>query len=352
MKLFNASIVESVDTFLHAGYISAYPRPLEGGAYPSGDSLSEAQKILELDMQSALRLGEPITDGGVAEASGALIGGIGSGELLFGALALSGLLALYFLLKKPTVLSNLRPHTVVSAAAVSAMLLITPHCGDDGNSPPGDDGSGDTLPTDSPWEEEQPQSYIQPEQATLAILHGIIRPALVNIGQKIENLANIQDEVALPTKVLTDGQRYALRMYGLDGYGNPFELIPTRLKNVDGEVYWQYTVTSAGADEEQGTEDDISATFSQNINDNWSWGADPVYYIVEDGDKAVLLYHRWNHKMFEYSDKAGAKAVTGSDLFDIVPWLNHEQTSAVQTAYDEMKAESDVAPLMLQVFKI
>ena len=343
MKLINASIVESVDNFLHAGYISAYPRPLEPSAYPIGGDISNAQKVVELNVQSALQLGESANNSEAAVSAGSLIGNFGSSELLFCALAAIGLLALYYFAKKWGYMPSLRP--ALSMTAVCAFLLATPNC---------DDGSGVALPTDPPWEGEQTQSYAHPEDATLVILHGIIRPAIANIGQRVDTLANIQDEVALPQKTMTEGERYALKMYGLDGFGNPFSLVSKEKNDSDGQGYWQYSVTSLGADGIKGTKDDISATFSQNINDNWGWGADLVYYIVGDGDDAALLYHRWNDEMFDYGDKDGAEEMTGSDLFDHISndRLNAEQVSAINTAYASFKADSGSSPLVLQVFKI
>ena len=88
MKLIGASIVETIDNFLHAGYMSAYPRPLEPYAYPAGSEYSNAVLTQELDMVEALRLREPAADAGdVLDASVAMVSGGGNPELLLGARA-------------------------------------------------------------------------------------------------------------------------------------------------------------------------------------------------------------------------------------------------------------------------
>ena len=341
MKLIGASITENIDTFLHAGYISAYPRPIEPSAYPVGSEETVAEKIIELDIQSALQLGHAAGDGGVADASSGIVHhSAGTGNLLIGLLTLTGFLVLYYLARKPSSAAILRP--VLGAWAVCAMLLAVSHCKEN-----------DTLPTDPPWEGEAVREYLHPETATLAILHGIIRPAIVNIGQRVDVLANIQNEVGLPAKSLTEGEQYALRTYGLDGWGNPFSLSLIEKKDADEHTYWGYTVTSPGPDGTMDTDDDISAAFKQNINDTWGWGADPVYYLVENGDGAALLYHRWNNKMFEYAERDAAEMLTGSELFDLISNddLNDQQSNAVATAYAAVKADTGEPPLVLQVFK-
>jgi hypothetical protein len=53
MEVLSASITETTSSFLHAGYISAYPRTVWPDAYPGGQ---QATPELQLDVAEALRL--------------------------------------------------------------------------------------------------------------------------------------------------------------------------------------------------------------------------------------------------------------------------------------------------------
>jgi hypothetical protein len=340
MRLFGASIVETVDSFLHVGYMSAYPRPLEPDAYPigSGDSASAAIAH-ELDMVEALRLGEPADAGDLLDASvGVVTGGGGHEMLLLWALTLTGLAALLYLMRRYTSDQRLRL-APIAALAFLTMLLSIPHCKDD-KSLLFDD---ENLPSDAPWEGEVIRSYVHPEEATVALLNGIVAPALANIGQKVASLANIQEEVALPVRTLSEGQAYALKTYGIDGFGNLMRLE----KDVDEK---SYTVTSAGRDGVHGTDDDISVKVAQNVNDSWGWAAQPAYYLVNHDGQVQVLYHRWKHEMFDYNDKALAEEITGSVKYDVLVRLNAAQQTAIDTSYSSIAAKADGAPLVLQVF--
>ena len=183
MKLIAASIIEKVDTFLHAGYISAYPRPLYAEAYPvgSGGDVSAAEIVHQLDLTEALRLeGESLAaavPGGGTDTALASLGNLGSSEMLIiGALAMTGVLALVYLLKDRF---QWRALGVAQAAcALFAMVVLLPHC----------DEEVQPLPTDPPWEGVTLQAYANPQDATVAILHGLIVPAVANVGQGVEIL--------------------------------------------------------------------------------------------------------------------------------------------------------------------
>ena len=342
MRLFNASIVDVADTFLHAGYVSAYPRALEAVAYPPGSEyFDSAEKVIELNMHEALELGKSAVDAGVSDASAAVMSSGGNTSLLIGALSVLGVLGLLYLWKRQGGIgaAAFRPAWAASTFAM-VLLLLNPHCKDD-----------KTLPTDPPWEGETVQSYAHPEEATYAILYGIIKPATAGIGQGVDVLANIQNETALPVKSLTEGEQYALKMYGLDGWGNPFALNWTEESYYEESNYRVYEVTSAGPDGTMNTDDDISASFRQITNDCWGDVTEVSFYIVPSGDTPTLLFHRWKNKMFEYNDKSVAEGLTGDVLFDVLDDLNETQIAAVDTSFNNLASDGGSDPLVLQVFQ-
>ncbi len=350
MKLMVASLVETVDSFLHAGYISAYPRPLEPDAYPPGLEAPSAVMNLQLDLVEALRLGEPAKDAGdgLDTSAAVIFGGGGGQELLLGALTLTGIAFLVYLLRRQIVAIRTPLVPAFSMMALLVLMSAGIHCGDD----PNETGGG--LPTEAPWEGVTPRSYVHPEQATLAIIHGIIGPALANIGEDVATLANLRDEVALPSRTPSEGEAYALTTYGIDGFGNELDLEIHEKADVDEHPYSGYTVTSAGPDGTFGTDDDISADVDQTMNDSWGWTPRNAYYLMEIDGQVDLLFHRWNHKMFEFQEEDRAAAVTDSDMFDVMSRdrLRAEQISAMTEAYESIAVEADRAPVVLQVFAI
>ncbi|MCP4600316.1 MAG: hypothetical protein GY847_07255 [Proteobacteria bacterium] len=350
MKLIAANMVDKVDSFLHAGYVSAYPRPLESYDYPLGSESmgSDVDVIYHMDLVEALRLeGESLAAGlqtggfDTAVAAGFVEVGA-SNQLLVGTLALSFALALFYLISNRF---GWRLNKLVPVAASIVMLMyMIPHCDTESDEP-------DPLPTEVPWQGVQLESYADPEDATIAILHGIIVPAVANVGQGVEVLPNIQNEVGLPTKQLTKGQAYALSTYGIDGFGKAFRLTRNELRDEDEHKYWGYTVTSAGADGIFDNKDDIAKSFDQTINEEWGWHRN-TYYLAKDGDDVVVLFHRWNADMFQYKNEAPAKRLTGLELFDLFTSgdFKEDQLAAINNVYNEIADKLDYNPLILQVF--
>jgi hypothetical protein len=367
MKLISASLVEQIDSFLHAGYISAYPRALEPGAYPLGSSsMGGTEKLThQIDMVQALTLGEPATDAGTngLDAYMSLINSGDSHGLVIGILAITGISALLYLINRD--FRDIRPKLarVVTPIALAAMFLSVTHCKDiDPTTDPAPTTSlpsASGLPTSPPWEGVSKKSYVHPEQATLAILHGIIVPAIANIGESytVDKLANLKNEVAVPMKNPSEGVAYALKTYGIDGYGNEFkfEYSPSSVVGYVGPK--EYKVTSAGADGALDTADDIVASVSQTTNSYWGHSVQHAYYLVARGDQVDLLFHRWNGKMFKYHNEALAKEITGSTLFDVMTvvkdgyGLSESQGTAIKDAFATESEKVDHTPVVLQVFE-
>ncbi len=348
MKLIAASIIDKVDTFLHAGYISAYPRPLYAEAYPVGDGgdIPVAEIAHQLDLTEALRLeGESlaaVVPGGGTDTALASLGNLGSSEMMIiGALAMTGVLALVYLLKDRFEWRSLG--FAQATCALLAMLVLLPHCDEEGVKP---------LPTDPPWEGVTLQDYANPQDATVAILHGIVVPAVANVGQGVEILPNVQNEVGLPTNALTEGMEYALLTYGIDGWGKEFRLERSPFSDEDEHKFWNYTVTSAGQDGVFDNEDDITASFAQSYNEGWGWHRN-TFYLVKSGNEVQVVFHRWNNKMFEYMNEDQAVELSGDGLLDLFltgDFWSDETVTAVNEAFDEEADGLDYNPIVLQVF--
>jgi hypothetical protein len=330
MKILASSIQQAADTFLHAGYISAYPRTLYSYSYGQGSPR------MELDVAEALRLqGETLaagTGGEVTVAAAAVSSSGGWPTMLAGAAALAGAVALLYWLRTRWRGPALRRALSYGAVAMMALAVVGGvHCGPE------------PLPTDQPWKDVALKSYADPAAATRVLLHGVIADGIENVGQPIDMLENIQNEVGLPAATLTTGQAYALKTYGMDGWGKAFRL---------SEGGGKYTVTSAGADGAFDTSDDLSVSVVQS--EDKTWDANRKTYFVRKGvdGKAVVLFHRWSGEHFVYKHQDKARALTGGDLFDL--WtladLEAKQKTVAQGAYTKAASGKSHEPLVLQVF--
>jgi len=325
MKILAGSLQSAADTFLHAGYISAYPRPYYPHAYGY-----DSPKI-ELDLMEALRLkGEVLASGALPDgvavtAQAAVHGGWSAPQLLAAGLGLVGL-GLAFKLRREW------RHALLPMLASVALLIISPACGE----------KEEPLPTVPPWQGKQAQIYENPELATKALLHGVVADALSNIGRDVTSLANIQNEVGLPLAAPGKGMEYALTHYGLDGWGKEMQLT---------KVSGKYQVASAGKDGKFGTTDDLKVQVGRCNDSNWDqhrYG----HFIRDDGGETVLLIHRWRGEHFKYNDQNRAKRLTGGVLFDAIgaAKLSDKGKTLSQNALKTAAAKGKHKPLVLQVF--
>lgn len=307
MKIIAASIAQTMERFLHAGYGSSMSRNILGvgdgasdfGADGTGFPAGNPRHVL--DMAEALRLkGETL-------ASGAASGAISTWQVLAGIAILFGAVALVYLLRgrrsrqprrglRPP-LSGLRPLLrggAVGLALLAPLLLVGWGAGDAENS-------------------AAKTAYENPRQATLALMHGILADAVTNMGTRasklrIRSLDEVKGEVGLPTKELTAGMKHALQHYTLDGWGRPFR--------IKGGWYSGFRVESAGADGKFKTRDDLRMRVY--LDDDQAWeGHRHAFFVRKLNNKRMILFHRSRASCFDFCDEKQAKAVTGTKLFDI-----------------------------------
>ncbi|MBT3222486.1 MAG: hypothetical protein HN348_25720, partial [Proteobacteria bacterium] len=229
------SAAETIQTYLHAGYISAYPRTYEFYDY--------AEPTLQLDVAQALQLnGETLASASTnfghswlasLTSTGDLAVMIGGSAAFFGALGLASMTE--------------SPRKAIAAMAAAALLgTAAGAC---------KTAQEETEPLDAPWEGVEIQEYQNPEDATKALLYGVIADGLANTDRTVYSLADIQYEVAFPTKNPSEGMEYATTTYGIDGWGKEFKLESHGAPDTGEEIYDSWTVTSAGADGTFGNDD-------------------------------------------------------------------------------------------------
>jgi hypothetical protein len=338
MRIIAAALVDSVDQFLHAGYISAYPRTLRPDMLLEG-----AEPSLQLDMVQALQLqgdtaAAAVGSGGqsLAAASAAA-----SPELWAVAAAAAVGAAGLTLLQRQL---GLKPRFAMAAGAMVGLLCVSHlSCGDPG---------ADEKALPAPWEGVDLMAFADPEAATRAILYGIVADGLANVDFDVDELKHIQLEVGLPTTTPTEGMTHALETYGFDGWRNALKLERREGADVDENYLPVYTVTSAGADGSFGTGDDIAVEVEGSTDSTWDVNRWASFLRQDDDGELVMLFHRWRGEHFEYLHQAEAEGLTGGELFDVfLPAdLEHYQDD-LQAAYDAAAAEVEEAPILLRVYR-
>jgi hypothetical protein len=159
------------------------------------------------------------------------------------------------------------------------------------------------------------REYRDPQAATEAILQTLIIPALAGCGFRVEHLAAIQEEVAfpIPIEAHTPGMAYAVRTYGLDGWGRPFtfQWLPNQPDR-------DYRVASAGADGVLGSADDV-VWQSQSPRGDWEPRVNGMFVRAVQGDRQCFI-HRVRDHHFRFAHAQEARAATSTGLFDMFPF--------------------------------
>ncbi len=345
MKIFSTSIESAADAFLHAGYVSAAPSPTDiygeyNTLWATGDtgyatSLDGALTLADTAVADSAMTGWASFGVGLAEAAPALLG----------VTALAGLL---WMALRPAARGQLG-RSPVPAGALSlglASTLLFAACM-------------------APWHNLDPRQYENPEDATAVLMFGVVRDGLMAHQQdvgKASSLTGIRNHVALPLPILDEGPDYALQAYGLDGWGREMVF------GVDGSS--DYTLTSAGADGEEGTADDMEMVF-----DAGDLGEDErTFYLMRAGGElhvAVRQEPERNSNDGSYSGntQAGMDSDSwGDGDFDSLPltvesieeyfteWdmgseMDVEQTIAsITDFYETFATDDDPDPIVVQIF--
>jgi hypothetical protein len=408
MKVLAASILDTVERFLHPGYISAQPSSswpqVERDILPADAYPAQVVPDLRLDVAESLRLqGEQLAAAAVnGDPTGALAAGASAPQwsaLLLGALCATGALAGYHLLASS---NRTRPKgrrwRWALASGVAASLAVMAACGsypaDDMQNPPGSptaevpspEATGDSPappapeepvatpepvatgepvatpepapPPEPPWAGVELREYENPEQATQVILYGLIGNALLHYPLALDSLARLNGSISLPTATPTAGQAYALQTYGIDGWGNELRI---------DEDTTAYVVRSAGWDETFDTEDDLVLRVSRNPAKlpEAAMATPNAWYVVEPQDDLYVLFFHASVPglgcdpagavcyVTTVPNEATAAQVSGSSQFGLFTMADLPSAAAtIQTRYDEMATVVTYKPLVLEVFGV
>lgn len=344
MKIFATSLTEAADTYLHAGYISAAPQPTDIlGEYPT--LWDTANTGYATSVETALRLadtagGESAMTVATAGASGlgpwaALLGVAGAGVL--------GWTAARWLL--PARRRLVPASTAAGPVALLGVLL-----------------AGACL---APWHDLEPRDYADPDAATRVIMGAVVRDALMvkaQSGPLPAGLAGLQSKVALPGALDSEGVAYALQSYGWDGWA----------RDIEYDKGSTTTLTSAGADGEAGTADDL--TYEFEAGDVYT--ENRAYYLVRTDDVIWITIRLEPDREANTSDTWGSSALAGGAEskggdpadFDSVPlatevleeyfgeWGEDEQVdpetivAEITAFYESHATADDPDPVVVQLF--
>jgi len=318
MRIFAASITDAADTFLHVGYLSAHP----GGHHvyrqvvaPVDESSSlvqmpAAEPTFQANVAEALRLAVEPAGAAAADPAvgstfwvgfGSVVSSIGTGAIALTLALLVMAAAVVWHVwrertRRPFALSA--PAWIPLIAAVS-LLWVGLLCL--AAAPP----SRAADPNDG---EARPAAYADPGLATQVILYGLVADGIAGAEFTPYTLSNIDDEIDLPRRELTDGETHAVDHCLQDGWGRPFEFARDGLR---------YTVTSVGADGQSGTGDDISLQVSRP--EDASDYRPRAFFAQRAGKATLVMYRAHMGDGFQRWLPLQGKALTGSDLFDSLP---------------------------------
>jgi len=306
MELVAGSLNVEVDGYLHAGYLSAYPRTFKDmGAHSlpyAKTNLIDVKVALRLENAESQSAHQPTAEVAVQPTALAPASMASDGFLLATLFFFFAyLIGLYYRRIRRVDRPGWHPWLL---AVVPLVVVIVASCAYQVH----EERRLNSLPP--PWLGVPVKNYEDPEAATQAILHGLVVNALPGSTTDVRELAAIQHEVAfpVPAEQYTPGMSYAQKTYGRDGWGREFKFDPL----TDG----CYRIASAGADGSHGTSDDVVVVTPKKSTDDWEQLVNGVYMRRASGDSYTCFIHRITHSNFRRADSAMARDLTGTELFD------------------------------------
>jgi hypothetical protein len=344
MQLFGQSLKNLADAYLHAGYCSAPPAPLEfAKGYPTLLDQTDTGYAVALD--EAFRLAD-VGDAAATAATGpdvaVLIGAVGIAAALLGILWL----------RLPAWRGvewrrRLAPATAAGLAVICACFSF-PACD------PTEEGSN------IPWDGVEIREYADPWAALNVTAQALVADAATEYyhsgdWQNLDfELLDFQDHVRLPTSHPTEGQEYAQTTYGLDGWGHEM-----RYDMNEHET----SLSSAGPDGAWDTADDLTVhieVLDRYTNTHWA------YYLVRLDGTLWLMTRREPDR----NTHDGIEACTGDypdgtyydgvaltqerlevlfeiyDSYDDYDWS--EDIAGIQAFYDSFVTPENPEPVVFQ----
>ena len=324
MKIFARAATDLADTFLHAGYLSASggSRHLYDAVPDALPATTELTRMPTREPTFVVDLAEAFQTA-VEPAAGAASSAAGPGFTVAAAALVAALvpcsLALVRAMERrwPVRTARLRSSALVGLAVAAGIAWI---------------GAVGLAAAPGPVHADEPAgpTYANPDLATRAILYGFVHDTLAAAKHRPFALNNIDDDIGLPVEEPTAAEARALAEYESDGWGRAFAF--TRDEDL-------YTVTSAGADAEPGTQDDIAIQVRRP-----SRGADyhPLAFFAQrvrsQGRDFTLVYYRtFSGNGFPRWLPQRSEVLTGGGLFDELAEFHddaHEATVRELAAVD------------------
>lgn len=281
MEIFNASIAEVADTFLHPGYMSAYVEVTAPVSMTAAIVPVDKEPVLQLDMAQALKLTEALREPSwaVSGSTAPPVDGFPAFAVLL--VATAALLAAWMAHALRMHRGSCRLLGVLASAALFAVGACGREAAPDATGPPG----SASAPRVSRGVEMAPDvPFAHPRLATQALLHGLISDALAcSLAPEIESLATVRTQVGLPGQNKSAGMRWAVANFEDDGWGRPFRF---RALGKD-----RFEVTSAAEDGAFDTGDDISLEVQRAGTYRWPSQLRGFFLRRERGDVGVS-FHR------------------------------------------------------------
>lgn len=279
MEIFNTSIEDLADTFLHPGYTSAYVEVTAPADMTAAIVPLDKEPVLALDMKAALTLNEPLRDAvGTGTISKSPSSGYALGIIVTAviAVAMAERLSRTSVPRKRAAYLATTVALAVLAACAKEEPIIVPEAVAEPAPPTKEPGA----PTDVP--------YARPRDATIAILHGIVADAVAcSHADPLDELSDAEDQVGLPVSNPTAGMRWAVANYVDDGWGRPFRFEPVGDR--------RYRVSSSGEDGQFGGADDI--TIEVGKADAFAWPKQlHSFFLRKERKDTGVSYHRCGPK--------------------------------------------------------
>ncbi len=307
MRILAASLLDAADRFLHAGYISAYPRHLHTAWAPDRPqavvdvtealALSEGAQgvVVPQAAQGAQQLA-PALAPGFMEAFDALLALGAAWLVVAGVVMVMGRAYGALLPRQRRTRWRARRARLTMTMLGGVLALLT---------------LGGVSLARAGGQERAPVSfrpYAHPELATQVLLQGLLAEAWRNLADA-ESIGDLAPEVALPLASPHAGQAQALNAFHLDGWGRPIRM----LHGEEGER----TLVSSGPDGLPDTQDDLSASIRPRSDGYWDHSARTYYARLIDGEPAVFFL-RWPGRLFKYRHREEARHQTGGGPFDVL----------------------------------
>ena len=324
MKIFAQAATDIADTFLHAGYLSA-----SGGTWHIYDAepdvvpaTVELTRMPTRDPTFVVDLAEAFQTA-VEPAAGAASSAAGPGFTVAAAALVAALvpcsLALVRAMERrwPFRTARLRCSALVGLAVAAGIAWIS---------------AVGLAAAPGPVHADEPTAtaYANPDLATKAILYGFVYDTLAAAKRRPFALNNIDDDIGLPVHEPTAEQARALATFEWDGWGRAFAF--EREEDL-------YTVTSAGADAEVATEDDIAIQVRRpDHGTDYHPRAFFAQRVRSQGRDFTLVYYRtFSGNGFPRWLPQRSEVLTGGGLFDELAEFHddaHEATVRELAAVD------------------